>query len=472
MEISEKKGKKMGKICVWMRCEERQFSAETSSSSPSLLSPFVDSAEEGRYNKYPKKLGGNIEKMKKRHIASTVMVAMIVLAAFSMPVSAPGNPGAGCTSETKFYGTIHGGIYFEQHGWRNGPAFTTTFDNVPDGTIKIAKVYTGVWGGSPGKGGKFNITVNGVTSPTYQACDPCPDKPCAAYQSLRCDALNWSGNSPPNVPSGDIHDYVVGCGVHFISYNATSFIHPGSNTVTVRASCCDNCTCWYSDDIYLIALLVVYEDSSMPEITYWINEGAPYIEKGSFCDGPDDHLYASKYFNGMHVSNPTRVKLWSLGWPHVINATLSPAYTRLNGNNIGYPDITESHFCFPVTCEVLLRWNNISTDYLDSSSNFLEYYDPEPHYERAFAEVLIVQRGEPDLVIADKWVCWPDNCTICYNVTNIGTGTAPACHNTQRYMLMVWRLRMIMYPWTWRPERAILAVSMTIHGHTRHQAAT
>jgi len=172
----------------------------------------------------------------------------------------------------------------------------------------------------------------------------------------------------------------------------------------------------------------------MPEITYWINEGAPYIEKGSFCDGPDDHLYASKYFNGMHVSNPTRVKLWSLGWPHVINATLSPAYTRLNGNNIGYPDITESHFCFPVTCEVLLRWNNISTDYLDSSSNFLEYYDPEPHYERAFAEVLIVQRGEPDLVIADKWVCWPDNCTICYNVTNIGTGTAPACHNTTLYV--------------------------------------
>jgi hypothetical protein len=56
--------------------------------------------------------------MKKRHIASIVMVAMVVLAAFSIiPVSAPGNPGAGCTSETKFYGTIHGGIYFEQLGF-------------------------------------------------------------------------------------------------------------------------------------------------------------------------------------------------------------------------------------------------------------------------------------------------------------------------------------------------------------------
>jgi PKD repeat protein len=40
----------------------------------------------------------------------------------------------------------------------------------------------------------------------------------------------------------------------------------------------------------------------------------------------------------------------------------------------------------------------------------------------------------PDLEITDKWLCWPDNCTICYNVTNIGTGTAPSCHNTALYV--------------------------------------
>ena len=41
---------------------------------------------------------------------------------------------------------------------------------------------------------------------------------------------------------------------------------------------------------------------------------------------------------------------------------------------------------------------------------------------------------KPDLVITDEWLCWPDNCTICYNVTNIGEGTAPACHNTTLYV--------------------------------------
>ena len=40
----------------------------------------------------------------------------------------------------------------------------------------------------------------------------------------------------------------------------------------------------------------------------------------------------------------------------------------------------------------------------------------------------------PDLVITEKWVCWPDNCTICYTVTNTGNGTVPAGHNTTLYV--------------------------------------
>jgi parallel beta-helix repeat protein len=41
---------------------------------------------------------------------------------------------------------------------------------------------------------------------------------------------------------------------------------------------------------------------------------------------------------------------------------------------------------------------------------------------------------QADLEITGTWICWPDSCTICYNVTNIGTGTAPACHNTALYV--------------------------------------
>jgi hypothetical protein len=49
-------------------------------------------------------------------------------------------------------------------------------------------------------------------------------------------------------------------------------------------------------------------------------------------------------------------------------------------------------------------------------------------------KVFISCIGNPDLVITEKWVNWHENCTICYNVTNIGNGTAPEGHNTTLYV--------------------------------------
>ncbi|RCV62722.1 Cysteine protease [Methanophagales archaeon] len=58
----------------------------------------------------------------------------------------------------------------------------------------------------------------------------------------------------------------------------------------------------------------------------------------------------------------------------------------------------------------------------NSSGNITTGGDRHPLTEEA---VLL-----PDLKVTDIRVCWPDNCTICYNVTNIGTGTALAGHDT------------------------------------------
>ncbi|MFZ2071306.1 MAG: right-handed parallel beta-helix repeat-containing protein [Halobacteriota archaeon] len=368
--------------------------------------------------------------MKKRLlIIPIVMIAVLALAAFSTSVSAQGDPGAGCNATTKFYGNnITGGIYFEQQGWASYSPMTKTFTNVPSG-IKIARVYTGFWQGSPGKGGRFNITIQNNTgthtSATYQACDSCPSEPCEAYQNetCRCDALNWSTNGESNTDTDVCRDYITGCGVQFVSFNATPYIASGSNTVTVKTSCSGNCTCW-DGRIYVIALLVVYENSSMPNMTYWINEGAPYIEEGSNCDGSDDHYNTSLYFNGSHISNAAKVKYWTLGWPDVINATGSPAYTKLNGSNIGYPNQTESYG--GGYNEVMLRWNNISTSYLDDTSNLLEYHDDDPFYERVHAAVLMIQGAvtRPDLTVSDikfPTMMRPDtNYTINATVTNGG----------------------------------------------------
>ena len=328
------------------------------------------------------------------------VIVLVALAAFAMPASASGDPGAGCDCDTELYGTMHGSVYLEQQGWMSYSPMTRIFD-VPSG-VKEARIYAGVWQGSPGKGGYFNMTVENTaigsyTTDTYKACDPCPTaQGCLPCQDERCDMLNNSTNMDHNAGLDlvNMRGYTVGCGVQFYSFNATPYIKPGTNTITVETETCPDCARGGWDGrIYLIALLVVYEDSGMSETTYWVNEGALYLEEGSACDGPADHLYASKYFNGTHVANPTRVKLWSMGWPHVINAN-----TELNGNPIGSPDISESYA--GGYNEVLLRWNNIPTGYLGATINFLEYNDPDPLYERAFVEVLLVERATlPDLTV-------------------------------------------------------------------------
>ena len=341
--------------------------------------------------------------MKKIAIVSIVMfvVSVLALAAFSMPMpvsaDAAGNPGAGCTSETKHYGTINGGVYFQTSalkpgGWMQYPSLSATFDDVPaKEKVKVARLYTGVWGGSPGKGGNYTITVNGNSSQKYQYCDPCPQAiGCEPWQALRCNAINTS--------EPDCHHYVTGCNVNFISYDVFNDIQTDTNSVTVATERNDSCPRGGWDGrVYLIALLIVYENESMPEMTYWVNEGAPYMEKDSACDGPEDHFNISFYFNGTHISEPDKVKYWTLGFPRVAN---SPTM-EINGNDIGQPDYEES----PAGYDVFYRWDNISISYLSDASNFFYYHDPEPFYERVYSAVFVVQGQEsvekPDLIVSE-----------------------------------------------------------------------
>jgi hypothetical protein len=375
--------------------------------------------------------------MKKRGMVAVVTIAVFACLLLCTPVSAQGNSGAGCTSETKYYGTINGGMYFEQYGWMQIGSMTKTFDNVPEG-IKFARVYTGVWAGSPGKGGDFNITIQSATgsytTATYKACDPCPVASvppyCAPYQSQRCDALNDSINSPWNdaLDEANMHDYITGCGVHFISYNATPYIIPGSNTVTVKTVGNQSCPRGKWDGrIYLIALLVVYEDTNMPEMTYWINEGAPYMEKDSYCDGLDNHYDISFYFNGTYISNPAKVKYWTLGFPHAAYASTEPAYTKLNGNDIGEYDDMEKSGGY----EILYRWDNIPASYLNTSSNLFCYHDPSPVYERVNVAVLMVEPDKPDLNVSGssvncEYLFGNESNNISATVKNNGTVDASA----------------------------------------------
>ena len=278
----------------------------------------------------------------------------------------------GCPSETKYHGTIHGGIYYDMGGDFGSETLTVTFDDVPAG-IQIARVYTGVWGGSGGEGGRFRITVNDNSSTDYCACYNTDDAPAA------CNAVN----------EPECHDYATGCGVNFVTYDATPFIHSGSNTVKMEtwADSENCCRVGWDGRIYSIALLVVYEDPSMPEITYFINEGAPFMEET--C-GYDE---AFIYFNGAAYPGSTSdMKYWTLGMPN--NAEVNP---ELNENDIGDPDEGGAQYG-----SGFYLWSDILTSYLNPSSNLFYYYNPGASWERVESAVLMLNHSEPsDLTVTD-----------------------------------------------------------------------
>ena len=374
----------------------------------------------------------------KKKITPIVMVVMLTLAlaltaaAFITTVSATTN---GCPLETKYNGTLQGDIYYETsalkpNGFMQNP-LTATFDNVPDKSkIKVARVYTGVWAGSPGKGGNYTIEVNGVMSPNYYCCDPCPQATgCDPWQGERCDALNATCNAPYNTPSGKIHHYVTGCNVNFISYDILNEIQAGTNTVIVTTEKNNNCPRGGWDGrVYMVALLVVYEDASKPQMTYWIDEGAPYMNSGSGCSGNADEIF--NWFNGS-VGSPQDMTYWTMGFPHVANC---PTMT-LNGNGIGQPDYLEEIAGY----DMLQRWDNILTSYLNPDSNLFYYYEADAYYERIYSAVLKLPQEEitePDLTVTN--IAFPDIMrpdtyyTITATVENVG-GAAASNFNVSLY---------------------------------------
>jgi parallel beta-helix repeat protein len=79
------------------------------------------------------------------------------------------------------------------------------------------------------------------------------------------------------------------------------------------------------------------------------------------------------------------------------------------------------------------RWNTIAGSIADVEENTVSgQVDHLSIYAAGINP--IPQTSLPDLKITDIWVVWPDNCTICYNVTNVGNGTALAGHNTSLFV--------------------------------------
>ncbi|HOT95208.1 MAG TPA: DUF3344 domain-containing protein [Methanoregulaceae archaeon] len=143
------------------------------------------------------------------------------------------------------HGQHHGSVSVTGgHGLVASP-YTQSF-TVPSGTVRFARLYVGVWGGTPNYTGTVETSFNGVSL---------GERP-------------LEGGRDTNSLT-----YVSGFGVHWCAYDVQDRVVPGANSATAT-------TAGEIDGrVYGIVLAVATEDPSAPEIEYWFAEGNENLNK-------------------------------------------------------------------------------------------------------------------------------------------------------------------------------------------------
>ena len=102
------------------------------------------------------------KKMKTTGIVSIGIIAVFACLLLCTTTSADYNFG-GWPVETRTSSTVNGGVFVDYKPWAGTTTLTGNF-NVPDGTVKWARLYTGVWGGNPTNTGWVNVTFNEISN--------------------------------------------------------------------------------------------------------------------------------------------------------------------------------------------------------------------------------------------------------------------------------------------------------------------
>ena len=182
---------------------------------------------------------------KKRMAAIVVTAAVLTLAVFAVPALADYNFD-GWPVETRTSGTVNGTVFIGYEPWKATTSLTGSFD-VPEGTVKWARLYTGVWGGTNQYTGWVNVTFN----------DDCTSN---GLGPVHLEGVN---DNNANV-------WCTGCGKYWMWYDVTDLVATGAaNTATtskINGS--------IDGRIYGIALVAVLENESASQVTYWINDGS------------------------------------------------------------------------------------------------------------------------------------------------------------------------------------------------------
>lgn len=177
---------------------------------------------------------------------------------------------------TRTSGTVNGGVYTGYEPWTGTTTLTGSFD-VPEGTVKWAYLYTGIWGGTEDYEGWVNVTFNNYTG-----------------SSLGPVHLQGKNDTNPNV-------WCSSHGKYWMYYNVTDLVCAG-NINTAIVSKINSTVGGFDGRVYGIVLVAVYEDGSS-EVQYWINDGSDCLNYIT----PNNN--GITHFDGPLLDNTTTARL-------------------------------------------------------------------------------------------------------------------------------------------------------------------
>ncbi|MBN2489055.1 MAG: DUF3344 domain-containing protein [Methanosarcinaceae archaeon] len=203
-------------------------------------------------------------------------------------------------------GTVRGGVYVDGgHGIGSSP-YTQSF-TVPGGTVKWARLYVGVWGGSEEKSGSIAVAFNGENLGTLE--------------------LEGKNDTNPNV-------YCSGHGVYWIFYDVTDITTSGpiDSVVTTGGD--------FDGRVYGIVLVAVYDDPDAEEVEYRISDGNPNLHGlGLVADEPVENNESYAYFSGI---DPDRASAARLTVAYLCGSPYENDYLYFNDDKLNGDDVASS----------------------------------------------------------------------------------------------------------------------------------
>lgn len=237
------------------------------------------------------------------HPYRTRQCLMIVACILIIPVCSALYDFEGLPLKVVANGEVDGDVLtFGTYGLRDPPVMLE-FD-VPS-EIVWARTYIAVWGGTPRYTGWVGLTVNDGNA--------------------RKTDLFGKDDMNANV-------YVTGYGVYWVTYDTTSQLVTGHNTLTATTSRTDPDN-KLDGRVYTVVTVVVVKDSSGSTTRYWVAEGNENLHgEGWSGTSPTVHEEANITFSGVDPSGATSANLTTL---YLASAKGQPDYTLLNGKDLG-----------------------------------------------------------------------------------------------------------------------------------------